>query len=124
MEDKKKKIILIADDERPMARALELKLESQGFETVTVFDGEEALKKFEAIEFDLLLVDLMMPKRDGFSVLSKIREKNQDIPIIVLSNLGQGEDIEKAKRAGATDYFVKSNTPISKIVKEINEAIK
>lgn len=110
------KKILVAEDEKPMAKAMELKLSHSGFDVKTVFNGEEALKILEEEKFDLIFIDLIMPVLDGFHVLEKLREKGSAVPIIVLSNLGQEEDIKRAKALGVKDYFVKSDTPIANIV--------
>jgi DNA-binding response OmpR family regulator len=123
MNDHQKKI-LIVEDERPMARALDLKLTHAGFEVQSAFDGEEALKKIGEEKYDLVLLDLIMPKLDGFAVLEGIKNKGITVPVIVLSNLGQKEDEEKAKKLGAWDYLIKSNTPISEIVKEVSKALE
>lgn len=124
MDEGKVVKILIAEDEKPMAHALELKLSKAGFDVKVVYDGEEAIKTLEENTFDLMLLDLMMPKKDGFSVLTSIREKGMKIPIIVSTNLSQEEDMKKAKELGADDYFVKSNTPISQVVEYIERLLK
>lgn len=119
-----KKKILVADDERSLAKALELKLSMAGFDVVTAFDGEEALNKLEEGKYDMILLDLMMPKKDGFAVLEALKSKGNTVPIYVLSNLSQENDLEKAKNYGVGGYFVKSDTPIIKIVEEISKILK
>jgi len=116
--------ILIAEDDGPMARALELKLKSSGFEAKAVFNGEEALKELDIEKYDLLLLDLMMPIKDGFGVLEELKNRNNKMPVIISSNLGQEEDIKRAKDLGAVDYFIKSNTPINIVVDHIKNALK
>ncbi len=113
---KKLKRILIVEDEKPMARALELKLNHSGFETATASDGEAALENLKKQKFDLVLLDLMIPKIDGFGVIKAMKENGDKTPVIVASNLGQEDDAQKAKTLGAKWYFVKSDTPINKIV--------
>lgn len=115
-----KKRILIAEDEKPIARALELKLSGSGYEAVAAYNGEEAIEKMEEGEFDLVLLDLVMPKMDGFAVLGQMQANNKKIPVIVLSNLGQEEDIKRAKTLGAIDYFVKSNISLTEVVSYID----
>jgi len=117
------KKILIAEDDRPMASALEIKLNNSGFEAKTVFNGEEAIKELEKEKYDLMLLDIMMPVMNGFEVLEYFREKKITIPVIVSSNLGQKEDIEKAMSLGAKDFFVKSDTPINEVVEHINKIL-
>jgi len=120
----KVKRILIGEDEKPMGRALNLKLSSVGYEVDNAYNGEEVLEKLEAGSFDLLLLDLIMPKLNGFAVLEKIKEKKIKVKIIVLSNLSQVEDAQKAKALGASGYFIKSDTPISGIVDEVKKVLK
>lgn len=118
--------ILIVEDEVAMAKALEIKLKSDGFETDVAHNGEEALDKIlNTGGFDLVLLDLVMPKVDGFTVLEKLGEKESDVPpIIVSSNLSQNEEFQRAKDLGATDFYVKSNTPLARIVELINENLR
>jgi DNA-binding response OmpR family regulator len=105
--------ILIVEDERAIARALELKLSGAGYDVEVAHNGEEGVQMMGKTKYDLVLLDLVMPVLDGFGVLEKVGNK---FKIIVLSNLGQPEDIEKAKALGAIDFFVKSNTPIIEVV--------
>lgn len=113
--------VLIAEDEKPMANALELKLNKSGFQAKAVFDGGSAIDILSKDQYDLLLLDLMMPRMDGFEVINKIKELKISIPVIVLSNLSQEEDRKKALDLGAKDYFVKSDTSITDIVKKVSE---
>ena len=114
------KRILIVEDEKPLSHALKLKLSHEGYDVVVAGDGEEVENLAGTQHFDLILVDIIMPKMDGFTMLSHLKENGNKTTIIVLSNLGQQEDIEKAKELGVTDYMVKSNTPISRIVEVVN----
>ncbi len=122
MNNKSKKI-LIVEDERAIARALELKLSHSGFSVKVVGNGEEALQILEKEKFDLVLLDLVMPKLDGFGVLKGLAEKNIKTKIIVVSNLSQEEDRRKAKELGASSFFVKSDTPITDIVSEVKKIL-
>ena len=111
-----KKRILIAEDEKAIAKALSLKLESAGYETKVAYNGQEAIDELKAGQYDLMFMDLIMPKTDGFSVLEQMQEQDIKVPVIVLSNLSQENDLEKAKKLGAKDYFIKSDTPLAEIV--------
>ena len=123
-EDKNNKgKVLVAEDETPMAKALSIKLEKAGFEVDIANNGEEALQALEANGYDVLLLDLVMPKVDGFTVLKKMKDKSMNIPTIVLSNLGQKSDIEKTSGYGVVDHFVKSNTPIVNVVSYVEKAL-
>jgi DNA-binding response OmpR family regulator len=118
------KAILIVEDEKPLSHALKLKLSHEGYDVTVAGDGEEGAALAETQHFDLILIDIIMPKMDGFTLLSHLKEKQASTTVIVLSNLGQQEDIEKAKSLGAVDYMVKSNTPISRIVLAVNALLK
>ncbi|OGZ62862.1 MAG: hypothetical protein A2812_03090 [Candidatus Staskawiczbacteria bacterium RIFCSPHIGHO2_01_FULL_36_16] len=116
--------ILIADDNKAIAMALDLKLKHEGFETKVVFNGKEAVDLLEKEKFDLLVLDLIMPQLDGFGVLKSIKEKGIKISVIVSSDLSQPEDINKAKDLGAVDFFIKSNMSVVEMVEKIKEYFK
>lgn len=116
--------ILIIEDEKPLARALELNLNDAGYATKVVFNGVDGIEAIEKETFDLIMCDLIMPKMDGFTVLAILKEMKIKTPIIVLSNLSQKEDEKYAKDFGARDFFIKSNTPIETIVVRIQELLK
>ena len=118
-----KKHILIVEDEKPMARALELKLNKSGYDAIAVFDGEQALDALKKEKFDLVLLDLIVPKIDGFGVLEKLKTDKNKTPVIVSSNLGQEDDIARAKSLGAKGYYVKSNTSISEVIVQIKKVL-
>jgi DNA-binding response OmpR family regulator len=114
--------ILIAEDEKPLARALELKLTRSGFQARVVLNGAEALRALKEETFDLILLDLIMPQKNGFEVLEEMRAQNIKIPVIVVSNLGQEEDRKRVEELGAIQYLVKSNVSLAEIVKGIKSA--
>lgn len=122
---KNKKRVLIAEDERPLSKALSLKLKSEGFEVDAVYNGEEAIGKIDEQvaskkTYDLLILDIVMPIKDGFDVLEHIKKKKINTPpVFVLSNLSQEEDRIKAESLGATEFVIKSNTPLKEIVEKI-----
>jgi len=120
----KKIKILIADDERSIARALNLKLTHMGFDSKIVYNGRDAIDSLQNDNFDLLILDLIMPKLDGYGVLAELKEKGIKIPVIVASNLSQPEDINKAKEMGAVDFFIKSDTPVVAVVEKIKKYFK
>jgi two-component system alkaline phosphatase synthesis response regulator PhoP len=115
--------ILIIEDEKALARALELKLTHEGFLVTSLSSGELALPLLEKEVFCMIVCDLVMPKVDGFKVLEFIKEKNIKTPVIVLTNLSQTEDEKRVRDLGATNFFVKSNTPLSQMVIYIKDYI-
>jgi len=121
LESKK---ILIVEDERPLARALELKLSSIGFKTRTAFDGQEALDYLKKDRFDLILLDLVMPNVSGFDVLLKLQQAKNKVPIIITSNLGQEDDLKKVQAFGVLKYFIKSDVGIIEIVNYVRDFLK
>ena len=125
MEDKNnKKKILVGEDEKAIAMALQNKLAFEGFEVVLAENGEEVLKAIDKQKFDLLLLDLIMPKVDGFAVLKEMKEKKITLPVIITSNLGQEEDKKRVEELGVSDYLIKSNVSIMDIVLKIKEFLK
>lgn len=118
------KKILVVDDEKPLAKALALKLGHEGFEVETASNGEDALTLLEQKKPDLVLLDLVMPKLDGFGVLEAMKSKKQMPPVIILSNLSQSEDEKKARQLGAVGFFIKSDTELSLIIKEVKKLLK
>ena len=119
-----KKTILIVEDERPIAKALSLKLSGVGFNVSIAKNGEDALKIIEGTQFDLILLDLIMPKIDGFGVLKALKNKGLNIPVIVLTNLGQEEDVKRVKDLGAYDCFVKSDISLISIIERIQKLLE
>ena len=118
--------ILIAEDDKSLASAYRVKLSKAGFEIKMASDGQEALDILESFTPDVILLDLIMPVKDGFSVLEELKKNNEwkNIPVIVASNLGQKEDIDKSMKLGATDYFVKSDMHINDVLAKINNTLK
>jgi DNA-binding response OmpR family regulator len=121
--DNKKIKILVLEDEKPLARALELKLTHEGFDVKTSPNGEKILDFLKEENFSLIICDMLMPKFDGFLVLKTLNENKIKIPVIVLTNLSQAEDEKKVRELGAVDFFIKSNTPISEVVEHVKQKI-
>lgn len=111
--------VLVAEDDNFLANAYRVKLEKEQFTVFLATNGSDALSLFQKESPDIVILDLIMPEMDGFSVLKEIRSKNKEIPVIVASNLGQKEDIDKSKALGATDYIIKSDISIQDLVKKI-----
>ena len=113
--------ILVVEDDKFISKAYKAGLEKAGFEVIGAANGVEALKLIKEDGIDLVLLDLILPLKNGFDVLADIKldSEIEKVPVIVLSNLGQGSDLEKAKSLGAVDYFVKSNITLSEVVEKI-----
>ena len=122
VKDKKIKIVL-AEDDRFISLAYKDGLSRAGFEVVHAADGAEAVKKIKSEKPDIVLLDVIMPEKNGFEVLEEINKdpKVKNIPVIVLSNLGQDSDIKRGKELGAYDYFVKSNLSMADVVEKVSE---
>ncbi len=103
-----------------MLEVLKNRFEENGWTVKTCTNGEEALDSIKSDKFDLVLLDLLMPKKNGFEVLQDVRSNPayKDLPIIVLSSLGNDDDIKQALFLGATDYYVKSQHPIGEILEK------
>ncbi len=103
------KKILVVEDDLVSQRVVSVRLEISGYKVITAEDGEEGLKKAREEKPDLLILDLMMPKMNGYEVcrMLKFDDKYKDIPIIVLSSLDQQDEREKAIKGGADAYFIK-----------------
>lgn len=118
-----KKRILIVEDEKPLAHALELKMTHEGYETTVAPTGRAGLDEASTGKYDLILLDLILPEIDGFAILEALKAKKLNPVIIVLSNLGQDEDRKKAADFGVKNYLVKSNVPLADIVKVVKSSI-
>lgn len=115
--------ILIVEDEEFLTRALKDNFEAEGCIVDTAMNGEEAMERIRKERPNLILLDLLMPKKDGFYVLEEVK-KNPEwklIPVIILSNLGGDAEIKRALEMGADDYFVKSQHPIEEVIEKVKE---
>lgn len=117
------KKILVIEDDSAMAEALEIKLVHAGFEVKIAGNGEEGQAVLKKEDFSLVLLDLVMPKLDGFDILEELKEEGNKTPAIVLSNLSHPDDEKRARELGAADFLIKSNTPIAIIVERVKEKL-
>lgn len=124
-EAKEKKIVLIVEDDEILLRALYLLFHKGEYTIASASNGEEALKMTERMKPNIVLLDLLMPKMNGFDYLraAKSNAELKNIPVIVLSNLGDKDDIEKAKNLGALDYFIKSDTDLSVLFEKVKKIL-
>jgi len=118
--------ILFVEDEPTLQKAVGEILGQEGFEVLAALDGEAGLELIKKEKPDLILLDLILPKKDGFTVLKEIKEDEnlKDIPVIVLTNLEGMGDVEKAMSLGATTYLVKANYELDDVIKMIKENLK
>lgn len=126
MVDAKNKILIVEDD-KFLVRVYQLKFEKEGFLVRVATDGKEAIDFLEKGDIpNIILLDLMLPIINGFEILSVIKnkEKWKNIPVLILSNLGQDQDIEKGKQLGADEYIIKSNTKINDIIDKVKKYLK
>ena len=117
------KKILFVEDEPSLQKAIKEVLTQEKFEVLIASDGEEGLKLVKEKKPDLILLDLILPKKDGFEVLKELKEDDntKDIPVIVLTNLEGTGDVEKALELGATTYLVKANYELDDILKLVKD---
>jgi DNA-binding response OmpR family regulator len=117
--------VLLVEDDRFLRRAAEATLRQHGFTVVTASDGEEALRQAATTAPALILLDLIMPKLQGFEVLKRLKAdaSTASIPVIVLSNLGQDSDVRDAMALGAKEYLVKSNLSLHDLVVRVQAVL-
>jgi len=120
------KKILVVEDDKFLANAYRVKLTKAGFDIKIAYDGDEVAKQLETFIPDLIILDLVLPKKDGFKVLEEIKSdaRWKNIPVIVASNLGQQEDINKCMKLGANGYIIKTDLSLSELVVTINTLLK
>lgn len=120
------KSILLVEDDPFLIDIYTTKLKNSGFSVKTATDGEECLDKIKMVMPDLLLLDIVLPGMDGWGVLKNIKkdEKFKDLKVVILSNLGQKEEVEEGIKLGAIKYLIKSQYTPSQVVNEIKKIIK
>lgn len=120
------KKILVVEDDKFLANAYKAGFEGEGFEVVLAYDGEEALSLAEQMRPDIIILDILIPKMDGFAVLQQLKASKdlEHIPVIIASNLGQQQDIDKGMELGAKDFIVKSESSVTQILNKIKDILK
>ena len=120
------KTILIVEDDTILRDLISQKIKKANYDIVVAVDGEEGLKKAKEKKPDIILLDLILPGIDGFGVLEQIKKDPaiDKIPVVILSNLGQKEEIEKGMSLGATDFLIKAHFTLSEIVEKIKAILK
>ena len=119
------KKIVVAEDEPILLRALNIELLAAGYEVLSATTGKAALEVIKKERPALVLLDILMPEIDGFGVLENLQHDSElkKIPVIILSNLGQDEEVKKGLSLGAKDYYVKASTDLETITQKIKELL-
>ncbi len=122
MENKK---ILVVEDDTFLRQLIAAKMEADGFDIFVAVDAEAAFKYLEQSKPEIILLDLMLPGLDGFQILEQIKKdpRNKDTPVVILSNLSQKEDVDRAMLLGAKDFWVKAYLTLDDIVEKIDAII-
>lgn len=117
--------ILAAEDDKLISNSLCEALKTAGYDPTPAYDGEEAVAKAKQVLPDLVLLDIMMPKLDGISVLWELKSNPETakIPVIVLTNIGDVETISKIVEAGAVDYLLKSDQSVDDIIQKVKDVL-
>ena len=120
-----KKIIII-EDEEVLLDLLKKKLVQEGYQVIVARDGQEGLDKIKTEAPDLILLDIVMPKKGGFDVMKELNEDNKlkDIPVIVISNSGQPIELDRIKKLGAVDWLIKTNFNPQEVVGKVKKYLK
>lgn len=118
--------ILIIEDDPGISKVIASRLQREEYTLAVAGDGEEGARKAKEEKPDLIILDLMLPKLDGFEVLSSIKgsPETKEIPVIILSNLGQTKDIEQGMKLGAADYLIKTDFSINEILEKVKANLK
>jgi DNA-binding response OmpR family regulator len=125
MDENAKKVMLVEDDQF-LSSLIKARLEKDGFQVIQAFDGDQAIEILTGNRPNLIILDLIMPKTNGFEVLKNISLTPglDQIPVIIVSNLAQDSDIEKARQLGAREYFVKVKISIDDLVDKIKSLVQ
>jgi len=117
--------ILIIEDDRYISKMYQLKLSLEGYEVQVAENGREGVDKVKEFMPDIILLDILMPELDGFEVLKIVKgdDATKDIPVLIMSNLGQEDHVDKGMKLGAIGYIVKSQYTPSKVVEKIKSVI-
>ncbi len=121
-----KPIVALIEDDPLIAEMYTTKFTKEGYDIKHAADGAAGLALVKQIKPDIILLDIIMPKMDGFQVLTELRKEAafKETPVVMLTNLGQEEDVQKGRALGATDYFIKTNFTPAAIVDKVKGLLK
>jgi DNA-binding response OmpR family regulator len=119
------KLVLLVEDDPFLSNILMMKLQKEGLNVIHAVDGDDALTKLNEGSYEMVLLDLILPKKNGFEVLETMRKDSrfENTPVIIVSNLGQDSDMEKARSLGVIDYIVKERLSIDDLVAKVKSEI-
>ena len=119
------KRVLVVEDDSFLGSLLPTRLIKAGFLVTRASDGEEALEVLGNNKFDLILLDVILPKKSGFEVMEEIQKNPmlKRVPIVIISNLGQSEDMERGRELGAIEYYIKAQTSIEELVNKTKQLL-
>ena len=120
-----KKLIMLVEDDEFLAELYATKLKLENYEVILATDGEKGLKMIKEKKPDLILLDIILPKMDGFEILKAIKNEKElkDIPVILLTNLSQKDEVKKGLDLGANDYLIKAHFMPSEVVDKIKKVL-
>lgn len=121
-----KPTIVLVEDDTFLSGMYVTKLTLEGFNVQLATDGEEAVRQIKAVVPDIVLLDIVLPKKDGFHVLEEIKadDSTKHIPVILLTNLGQKDDVDRGLKLGAKDYLIKAHFMPSEVVEKVKQTIQ
>ena len=125
MSEETKKKVLIAEDEQTLLKTIEFTLKDKGYETITATDGEEALNLIKKHKPDVVLLDILMPRKSGLDVLKEMKADSElsDIVVLLLTNLSDEESISQGVALGARGYFIKSDMTLDEVAEKVDEVV-
>ncbi len=117
--------ILVIEDDKFLRELITQKLKREGYDVREAVDGEDGVKKVTEEKPDIILLDLILPGIDGFEVLSKIKDnpERKDVPVVILSNLGQKDDVERGLKLGAVDFLIKAHFTPGEIIEKVEAVL-
>lgn len=126
MEKKSTAHVLLVEDDEFLSGIYQKKFEMEGFKISTADNGEKGLAEAKKKKPDIILLDILLPKLDGFAVLEQLKADSvmKNIPVVLLTNLGQKDDVQKGLDAGAVDYLIKAHFKPSEIVEKVRKVLK
>jgi len=123
MSEETKKKVLIAEDEQTLLKTIEFTLKDKGYETIVATDGEEAFDLIKKHKPDVVLLDILMPRKSGLDVLKEMKADSElsDIVVLLLTNLSDEESISQGVTLGARGYFIKSDMTLEEVAEKVEE---